>query len=265
VARNLREIQGNFMGRSAENPTAGKTKFDSIASWIENANTGAMSMIDLNADLGEGGSQDEALLRLVSSANIACGGHAGDEATMRRAIELAMAAGVRIGAHPGYEDREHFGRRAMTLPLDAVTLLVRQQVERLGTLAREMGASVYHVKAHGSLYNQADRDRPLADAVVYGPPSGALAAAARAAGITLCAEGFADRRYLENGLLMPRAEPGAVISNVEEAVAQAMALVNRGEVKTLCVHGDGETAVGILRVLRGRLEETGLQVGFQSC
>jgi 5-oxoprolinase (ATP-hydrolysing) subunit A len=236
-----------------------------------------MSMIDLNADLGEGGSQDEALLRLVSSANIACGGHAGDEATMRRAIELAMAAGVRIGAHPGYEDREHFGRRAMTLPLAAVTLLVRRQVERLSNLAREMGAFVHHVKAHGSLYNQADRDRQLADAVVtgvasvsadlvlYGPPSGALAAAARAAGITLCAEGFADRRYLENGLLMPRAEPGAVISNVEEAVAQAMALVAAGEVKTLCVHGDGVTAVEILRVLRGRLEEAGLQVGSQSC
>jgi 5-oxoprolinase (ATP-hydrolysing) subunit A len=98
-----------------------------------------MSMIDLNADLGEGGSQDEALLRLVSSANIACGGHAGDEATMRRAIELAMAAGVRIGAHPGYEDREHFGRRAMTLPLAAVTLLVRRQVERLSNLARKWG------------------------------------------------------------------------------------------------------------------------------
>ena len=230
-------------------------------------------MIDLNADLGEGGSQDEALLRLVSSANIACGGHAGDEATMRRAIELAMAAGVVIGAHPGYEDREHFGRRAMALPLDAITLLVRRQVERLMGLAKQMGASVHHVKAHGSLYNQADRDRQLADAVVrgvtsvsadlvlYGPPSGALAAAAHAAGITLCAEGFADRRYLENGLLMPRAEPGAVITDVEEAVVQAMALVARGDVNTLCVHGDGATAAEILRVLRGKLEEAGSEVG----
>lgn len=228
-----------------------------------------MSMIDLNADLGEGGSQDEALLRLVNSANIACGGHAGDEETMRRAIELAMAAGVRIGAHPGYEDREHFGRRAMSLSLDAVSRLVQTQVEALIGLAQKMGASVHHVKAHGSLYNQADRDRLLADAVVlgvtrvsrdlvlYGPPSGMLAAAAQAAGITLCAEGFADRRYLENGLLMPRAEPGAVISNVQEAVAQAMALVARGDIKTLCVHGDGETAVEILRVLREKFAEAG--------
>lgn len=228
-----------------------------------------MRVIDLNADLGEGGSQDEALLHLVSSANIACGGHAGDEVTMRRAMELCVSAGVRIGAHPGYEDREHFGRRAMALPFDAVSRLVEQQVERLMDLAREMGTSVDHVKAHGSLYNQADHDRALADAVVlgitrvspelilYAPPSGAMAAAADAAGITLCAEGFADRRYLENGLLMPRAEPGAVICNVEEAVAQAMLLIASGEVRTLCVHGDGVTCVEILRALRAKLGVNG--------
>lgn len=236
-----------------------------------------MPSIDLNADLGEGGSQDEELLQLVSSANIACGGHAGDEVTMRRAIELAMAAGVKIGAHPGYEDRDHFGRRAMSLPLDAVTLLVQQQVERLLGFAQQMGASLHHVKAHGSLYNQADRDPALAAAVVegvirvspdfvlYAPPAGALAAAAHEAGITLCGEGFADRRYLESGSLMPRAEPGAVISNVDEAVAQAMTLVARGEVKTLCVHGDGATAVEILKVLRSRLGEAGHGVGGRKC
>ena len=119
-----------------------------------------MRTIDLNADLGEGGTEDEALLGLVSSANIACGGHAGDETTMRRAIELAMACGVAIGAHPGYEDREHFGRRALVLPLDKITDLVRRQVARLAAIASEMGARLHHVKAHGSLYNQADRDLP---------------------------------------------------------------------------------------------------------
>jgi UPF0271 protein len=239
---------------------------DSIADRAETVMMAAMSMIDLNADLGEGGSQDEALLRLVSSANIACGGHAGDEGTMRRAIELAMGAGVLIGAHPGYEDREHFGRRALVLPLEEVTSLVRRQTERLMGVAGRMGATVLHVKVHGALYNQADHDRQLADAVVrgvlavspdlilYGPPSGALAAAAHAAGVILCAEGFADRRYLENGFLMPRAEPGAVITDVEEAVAQALMLVAEGKVKTLCVHGDGATAAEILRVLRERLE-----------
>jgi UPF0271 protein len=228
-----------------------------------------MRTIDLNADLGEGGTEDEALLDLVSSANIACGGHAGDETTMRRAIELALASGVAIGAHPSYEDREHFGRRALVLPLDTVTDLVRRQVEKLVGIAAAMGAELHHVKAHGSLYNQADRDRLLADAVVkgitdissglilYAPPAGALAAAGRAAGLTICAEGFADRRYLENGALMPRAEPGAVISNVEEAVAQAMEIVANGTVETLCVHGDGPTAVAILRSLRGRLEDLG--------
>ena len=232
--------------------------------------------IDLNADLGEGGTEDEALLRLVSSANIACGGHAGDETSMRRAIELAMASGVAIGAHPGYEDREHFGRLALVLPLDKVTDLVRRQVENLAVVAGELGVQLHHVKAHGSLYNQADRDRLLADAVVkgitdissdlmlYAPPTGALAAAGKAAGLTICAEGFADRRYLENGALMPRAEPGAVIKNVDEAVAQAMEIVANGAVETLCVHGDGPTAVAILRALRRRLEERGHPIGCKT-
>lgn len=231
-----------------------------------------MRCIDLNADLGEGGAEDEALLTLVSSANIACGGHAGDETTMRRAIELAMASGVTIGAHPSYEDRAHFGRRALVLPLDVVTDLVARQVGKIAAIAADMGAELHHVKAHGSLYNQADRDAPLADAVVrgilaispdlmlYAPPAGALAAAARAVGLTMCAEGFADRRYLENGSLMPRAEPGAVISNVEEAVAQAVEIIANGVVETICVHGDGPTAVGILRALRGRLEDSAITI-----
>jgi UPF0271 protein len=235
-----------------------------------------MRTIDLNADLGEGGTEDEALLGLVSSANIACGGHAGDEATMRRAIELAMAAGVAVGAHPGYEDREHFGRRALTLPLDAVTDFVVRQVAEFERIAAEMGAELHHVKAHGSLYNQADRELELAVAVVkgitavspgtilYAPPAGALAAAGRAAGLTICAEGFADRRYLENGALMPRAEPGAVISNVDEAVAQALEIVANGTVETLCVHGDGTTSVAILRALRRRLEERGHPIGSKT-
>lgn len=228
-----------------------------------------MRTIDLNADLGEGGTEDEALLGLVSSANIACGGHAGDEESMRRAIEQAMILGVAIGAHPGYEDREHFGRRALTLHLDEVTDFVARQVGEIARIAAEMGAKLHHVKAHGSLYNQADREFELAMAVVkgitaispgiilYAPPAGALAAAGRAAGLTICAEGFADRRYLENGALMPRAEPGAVISNVDEAVAQALEIVVNGTVETLCVHGDGPTAVAILRTLRKRLEERG--------
>jgi UPF0271 protein len=194
---------------------------------------------------------------------------------MRRAIELATAAGVSIGAHPGYEDREHFGRRALVLPLDQITGLVWRQVGKLSALAAEAGVRLNHVKPHGSLYNQADRDAALAAAVVegivkispeltlYAPPAGQLAAAGRAAGLAVCAEGFADRRYLENGSLMPRAEPGAVIANVDDAVAQALAIVANGKVHSICVHGDGPTAAAILQALRAALETAGLTVRGQ--
>lgn len=231
-----------------------------------------MRFIDLNADLGEGGPEDEALIGLVSSANIACGGHAGDEETMRRSIRWAKAAGVAIGAHPGYEDPEHFGRRAMVLPLETVTDLVHRQVEKLATLAAEEGTTLHHVKPHGALYHQAGRDPLLADAVVKGikqvspelilfaQPGTALAAEGEKAGLTVCTEGFADRRYRDDGSLMPRGEPGAVIKDVESAVAQAMEIVSSGRMETLCVHGDGTTATAILSALRGRLDEAGLTV-----
>ena len=232
----------------------------------------SMRFIDLNADLGEGGTEDATLLGLVSSANIACGGHAGDEATMRRSIELALASGVAIGAHPGYEDRAHFGRLAMTLPLEEVTGLVRRQVERLAVLASEAGTRLHHVKPHGALYNQASRDPLLAAAVVagippdlvlYALPNSALAEAGRAAGLIVCAEGFADRRYRDDGSLMPRGEPGAVIKDVDAAVAQALAIASNGVADTLCVHGDGVTAVAILQALRPRLEAADLTIRGQ--
>ncbi len=227
-----------------------------------------MRLIDLNADLGEGGSEDAALMELVSSANIACGGHAGDDDTMRRTIDMALAAGVAVGAHPGYEDREHFGRRAMAFPLERVTDLVARQVEKLADFARAAGTFLHHVKPHGALYNQADRDALFAaavvagiarlcpDAMLYALPDSKLALAGREAGLTICPEGFADRRYLKNGSLMPRTEPGAVISNVDEAVAQALELMASGKVETICTHGDGPTAVAILREIRARIEST---------
>lgn len=226
----------------------------------------AMRAIDLNADLGEGGTQDAALLELVSSANIACGGHAGDEETMRRSIELALASGVAIGAHPGYQDREHFGRLAMVLPLDQITELVHRQVRTLASLAGDLGARLHHVKPHGALYNQASRDPLLAAAVVngitaispelilYALPGSALAVAGQAAGLTVRAEGFADRRYRDDGSLMPRGEPGAVIKDVGEAVAQAVGFARGGRIETICVHGDGVHAVDILREIRRALE-----------
>lgn len=230
-------------------------------------------MIDLNADLGEGGSEDAALLDLVSSANIACGGHAGDEEIMRRTIALAMERGVAVGAHPGYEDREHFGRQAMAFALSKVTDLVERQVERMLRLANEAGVDLHHVKPHGALYNQADKDLEFAAALVegitrvspgvmlYAMPGSRLAQAGINAGLPICREGFADRKYLPNGSLMPRNEPGAVIANVDEAVEQGLEHARAGRVETLCVHGDGATAVEVLKRLREALEKNGVEIG----
>lgn len=243
-----------------------------------------MRHIDLNADLGEGGSQDAALIALASSANIACGGHAGDETTMRHSIEASLAAGVAIGAHPGYEDPEYFGRRPLDLGPAAVADLVSRQIERLAVLAARAGAEIHHVKPHGALYTQADVSPDLAAAVTtgvcrvlpgcgfYAPPGGALAAAGRAAGLSVHGEGFIDRRYQENGVLVPRGEPGAVIEDLESSVAQAMELACKQQVRTvgntllhlpaetLCVHGDGTQAVALLRYVRMALESAGFTI-----
>jgi 5-oxoprolinase (ATP-hydrolysing) subunit A len=227
-----------------------------------------MRCIDLNADIGEGGTEDEALAPLVTSVNIACGGHAGDEEMMRRSIHLALAHGVRIGAHPGYEDRENFGRRAMTLPLEQVTALVRRQVTQLAEYAVAAGACLHHVKPHGALYHQAGRDANLAHALVlglsgispelilYAQPGSELDKAGQAAGFQVFAEGFADRRYRDDGSLMPRGQPGAAFKEVDAAVAQALAIISNEKFDTLCVHGDGVTAVSILKTLHAKLDLT---------
>lgn len=243
-----------------------------------------MSTIDLNADLGEGGSQDAALIALVSSANIACGGHAGDEATMRAAIDACLAAGVAVGAHPGYEDREHFGRRPMALGVAEVTDLVTRQLGCFAEIAARAGARVHHVKPHGALYNQAASDPHLAAAVaaglasvlpgcrLYTPPGGVLADAASKAGLPVCAEGFIDRRYAKNGALVSRDQPGAVIAELGMAVAQALQIACEHRVhtvtsswfplpaQTLCVHGDSLHAVEILRAVRQALIAAGINL-----
>ena len=229
-------------------------------------------MIDLNADLGEGGAADEALLALVSSCNIACGGHAGSDEIMCRTLAMASAEGVAIGAHPGYEDRENFGRRALSLPPCAVVELVARQVGKLAMFAQQMGVRLHHVKPHGALYHQAHHDVELADAVIagvlqvssglllYAPPGGALVAAARAAGMDVRLEGFADRRYQSDGTLQPRDQLGAVIESVDEAVAQALGLARGGCIDTLCVHGDGVEAAALLRAIRGAMGPAGFEI-----
>jgi UPF0271 protein len=243
-----------------------------------------MRTIDLNVDLGEGGAQDAALIAMASSANIACGGHAGDESTMRSAISSCLAQGVAIGAHPGYEDPEHFGRRALELQPLAIAELVSRQVGRLSEMADQAGGRVHHVKPHGALHNQADQDPEIASAVAVGvkrilpgcgflvPPAGALAAAGKAAGLRAIGEGFVDRRYQENGSLVPRGQTGAVIEDIDAAVAQALQIACEQRVLTasgamiplaarsLCVHGDGAQAVLLLRAVRAALEGAGFTI-----
>jgi UPF0271 protein len=240
--------------------------------------------IDLNADLGEGGMHDAAMIPLVSSVNIACGGHAGDLVTMRRTIGLALAAGIAVGAHPGYEDRANFGRLPLAMDRsDLLEMLVRQ-LSLFLTVAEEAGAAVHHVKPHGALYNQADRDTGIANAFaeavakvvpgtkIYCPPSGKLEAACQATGFETVPEGFADRRYAENGTLVPRSETDAVLAHPGDAVAQAIRIVSTQSVitrsgrtiplpvRTLCVHGDGPAALALLRAVREALERTGITI-----
>lgn len=239
-----------------------------------------MAVIDLNADLGEGGTHDAALMTLISSANIACGGHAGNDHTMRASVDAALAAGVAIGAHPGYEDPEHFGRRPMDLAPADVTAMVARQLERLLAIH----PSLHHVKPHGALYNQANADRHLADAVVaaiqqvtpgcllYAPPAGALADAAAEVGLPHCAEGFIDRLYLANGSLCPRNEPDAVIHDLDSAVAQALDIVLHQRViakgqttismpaRTLCIHSDSPGALALMQAVRDALEYAGIHI-----
>lgn len=252
--------------------------------------TSAMPLaIDLNADLGESYGPwlmgaDAALLDLVSSANIACGLHAGDWDVMARTVALASAKGVALGAHPGLPDRQGFGRRELALCPDEAHNLVLYQLGALAGFARAAGAALAHVKPHGALYHMAARDRRLADAIaaavrgfdpglaLVGPPGSALLDAGRDAGLAVWGEAFADRRYRADGTLLPRREPKALIRDVDEAVAQALSLVETGTVvaadgtrvavaaQTLCLHGDSPEALVLARRLRAELAARGIAV-----
>lgn len=238
-------------------------------------------MIDLNCDLGEGAGQDAALMPLVSSANIACGAHAGDAAMMAATVALARAHGTAIGAHPGFADREHFGRRELPVtPEDAARLVAGQ----LAALAAIAGPDLRHVKLHGALYNQTARDAALAAAVagrlaaewprltVMALAGSELVRAARARGLTVAEEVFADRTYRADGTLTPRSRPDALIHDEEAAVAQVRRIVLEGKVRTVdgvdatvradtvCVHGDGARATVFARRLREALARCGVAV-----
>jgi UPF0271 protein len=246
------------------------------------------AFIDLNADVGEGMASDADLMPLVSSVNIACGAHAGDEATMRQAISLALRHGTAIGAHPGFADRENFGRKEHAIQPAAAAGLVIGQARVLSDLAAELGAAVGHVKLHGALYNMAARDAALADAIVAALAAevldrgrswtlvalagSVLASIGRERGLRVVGEAFADRSYRRDGTLTPRSEQGAVIGDSKEAARQALQIATLRKVTsadgsdvpidagTICIHGDSPSAVAFARRVRGSFAEAGIAV-----
>jgi 5-oxoprolinase (ATP-hydrolysing) subunit A len=243
-----------------------------------------MKTIDLNADLGEGLDSDEALLEVVSSASIACGGHAGDEETMRRVLAACKARGVRAGAHPGYADRVHFGRFRVVMPMEQLLEQIRVQMRRIRAVAHEVGVSLAYVKLHGALANQTAEE--LAFAVgVFGTiqamdPKLAILAldnseqvrAAKAVGLPLIREAYADRAYTGQGLLLSRSEAGSVIHDTDAVVERCVRLAETGEIvahdgtvlksaaRSICLHGDTPDAVVLARAVRAALEARGFAI-----
>ena len=235
--------------------------------------------IDLNCDLGEGAAHDADLMRLVTSANICCGLHAGSAEVMAATVRLAMRLGVAVGAHPGHADRDQFGRRELPIsPVDCAAA-VESQVEAVAAVA---GASLHHVKLHGGLYHQVGRDPALAAAVatmlaarwprlvVYAQAGSRLVATARDHGLPVAEEAFIDRRYRADGSLAPRSSPQSLIGDPAEAAAQAVRLatgqgvctVEGSEIRvaahTLCLHGDGPRAVEVATAVRAALAAEGI-------
>lgn len=245
--------------------------------------------IDLNADVGESdGSgtpgEDEELIPLCSSVNVACGFHAGNPVTMARSVRLAASAGVAVGAHPGYPDLAGFGRRDLEIPLDELRALVLYQVGALQAVARAEGIEVRHVKPHGALYNRAARDPAVAEAVagavrlasadllLVGLVGSHLVSAGMAAGLRVAGEAFLDRAYDDDGSLRSRSEPDAVIDDPRMVASRALDLAIRGRVtsvggktlrlsaQTLCVHGERPGAADRARAARRALEASGIRL-----
>ena len=244
--------------------------------------------LDLNADLGEGYGDwsmgdDAAMLEVVTTANVACGGHAGDGSTMRAACRAAAARGVAITAHVAYPDLAGFGRRFLDIAPADLTDQVVVQTGALQAMARAEGAEVAGVKPHGALYNALARHEGQAGAVVralqelgglplVAAPGAVVIAAAETAGIEVVREGFADRAYLPDGTLTPRTRPGAVLTDPEAVTAQALSIATEGgvraadgtwvdlPVRSLCLHGDTPGAVELARAVRARLEEAGVDL-----
>jgi 5-oxoprolinase (ATP-hydrolysing) subunit A len=244
--------------------------------------------IDLNSDLGEGEPSENELLKLVSSANIACGFHAGDPSSMTASILAARKAGVAVGAHPSLADRENFGRKELPVSTNEVFALVAYQVGAFLGVATSLGVRPSHVKPHGALYNMAARDPALAEAVAHGllavdrslflfaPSGSALARAGAAIGLRIAHEAFVDRNYQPDGSLVPRTQPNALLHDAGEAGERVLRMLREEVVRavdgndipiqadTLCVHGDTADAVAFAKDLRAKLAAAGIEVAAPS-
>jgi UPF0271 protein len=238
--------------------------------------------IDLNADLGEGLSTDSELMPFISSANIACGYHAGDRETMIRTVELCLDHGVAVGAHPSFPDRENFGRKEMNLEPDTLREILLAQLQMMAEVCKETGAFFNHVKPHGALYNLSARDAGIAQGIaetvyafnpslkLFGLSGSHSIAEGVMAGLTTVAEVFADRTYQPDGSLIPRSQANALIDDEKEAIQQALSLTLNHKVvatngividvmaESICLHGDGPHAVSFARKINHAFSENGI-------
>ncbi len=243
-----------------------------------------LGKIDLNCDMGEGFATDALIMPLISSANIACGYHAGGGELMHQTIRLAMQHQVAIGAHPSFNDREGFGRREMQLSGDEIHAIVTDQVNSILNAAQAEGAKLSHVKPHGALYNMAANDPMVADAIsraikeidasliLYGLPDSASESSAKAHGLRFYREVFSDRTYTNKGRLTPRQEPHALIETAEQSLAQVLQIILHQTIRstdgqeismqadTICIHGDGEHAVAFAQMIKQSLIQQGIAI-----
>jgi UPF0271 protein len=243
-----------------------------------------MNSIDLNCDMGEGLDNDALLMPFISSANIACGYHAGDENIMQQTIDLCLQHGVSIGAHPGFADKTNFGRTEMQLALQEIYNLVADQIQLLQKIANSNGTKLHHVKPHGALYNMAAKDAALANAIAkavyaidprlifFGLSGSHLISEAEKLGLQTASEVFADRTYLDDGNLTPRSQPNAMIEAAGNSVQQILQMINEKTVtsinhkkivikaETICLHGDGKHALQFASTIYNALQENQIQI-----
>ena len=243
-----------------------------------------MKIIDINCDLGEGLPNDALLMPYISSANIACGYHAGDDSIMKRTLVLAIANKVAIGAHPGFLDKNNFGRTEMNLPLQQVYDLVALQINKLQVFAKSLGTKVQHVKPHGALYNMSAKDHLLANTiaqavfdidpslVLFGLSGSYSICEAKSRGLTTASEVFADRTYCDDGSLTPRSQSNAMIESISDSLKQVFQMIDKQIVttitgkqimikaETICIHGDGEQAVKFSKNIFEGLQKQSYQI-----